>query len=87
MTCQECQSVTEAPKWNRYDPNCIYCGARLLRQLGTLNIPKDEIQRRRTKVLTDWVKQGHNEDQIRNLLRSGPWIKPKEKNAKKGEFK
>jgi DNA recombination-dependent growth factor C len=87
MTCQECQSVTVAPKWNRYDPNCIYCGARLLRQLGTLNIPKDEIQKRRTKVLTDWVKQGHNEDEIRNLLRSGPWIKPKEKNAKKGEFK
>jgi hypothetical protein len=27
--------------------------------------------------LTDWVKQGHSEDEIRNLLRSGPWIKPK----------
>lgn len=82
MTCSECQSITVAPKWNRYDSNCIYCGARLLRQLGTLNIPKEMIQKRRTKVLTDWVKQGHSEDQIRNLLRSGPWIKPKEKNAK-----
>jgi len=77
MTCSECQSITVAPKWNRYDPSCIYCGARLLRQIGTLDIPKEMIQKRRTKVLTDWVKQGHNEDQIRNLLRSGPWIEPK----------
>lgn len=77
MTCSECQSITVAPKWNRYDPNCVYCGARLLRQLGTLDIPKEMIQKRRTKVLTDWVKQGHNESLIRNLLKSGPWIDPK----------
>jgi hypothetical protein len=41
-----------------------------------LNIPKDQIQKRRTKVLTDWVKQGHNEIQIRNLVKSGPWHEP-----------
>jgi hypothetical protein len=41
-----------------------------------LSIPKDQIQKRRTKVLTDWVKQGHNESQIRNLVKSGPWQEP-----------
>jgi hypothetical protein len=76
MRCEECQSVSEGPLWNRYDPSCIYCGARLLRKLGTLSIPKDQIQKRRTKVLTDWVKQGHNESQIRSLVKSGPWQEP-----------
>ena len=76
MRCDECQSVSEAPLWNRYDPSCIYCGARLLKRLGELNIPKDQIQKRRTKVLTDWVKWGHNESQIRTLVKSGPWLEP-----------
>lgn len=65
-----------------YDPLCLFCGARLIQQIGLLPISKSEATERRRAVLADWVKQGHAEEDLRALVK-GPLAREPVTKAKK----
>ena len=71
MTCDCCEAAREAPAYTMHCPSCIHCGARLIQALGRLPRPKDEIVARRRKVLADWMRYGHSEQELRALAK-GP---------------
>ena len=55
-----------------FTPKCIYCGARLIQMIGTLPIAVSAASERRKVALSDWVKYGHSEAEIRRLVK-GPF--------------
>ena len=59
-----------------FTPKCIYCGARLIQMLGRLQIPASECSARRRAVLSDWVKYGHSETEIRDLVKGSMALGP-----------
>ena len=71
MTCTTCStSRLTSGIWHTYDPSCLYCGARLLQQLGKLRTPTSEqIAQRRRNELEIWVAQGHPEADLRALAK------------------
>ena len=69
MTCKDCKSAMVSPGYRLFDPLCLHCGARLIQQLGALQIPASECTERRKAVLADWVAQGHSEAEIRRLVK------------------
>lgn len=54
-----------------FNPACLHCGARLIQYLGRLPIPASECRQRRQAMLALWLKQGHSEAVIRELVK-GP---------------
>ena len=77
MTCTDCLAATETKGlWTRFNsPQCIYCAARLIKQIGTLRTPTSaEINARRRVVLLDAVAFGNSETEIRELVKTGPWV-------------
>ncbi len=74
MTCKDCQASQETNGlWRQYNsPQCIFCVARLIQQIGKCRSPtSDEITARRLAVLQDAVAYGHPEEAIRKLAK-GP---------------
>lgn len=68
-TCTDCQAARETNGlWAFHCPTCLWCGARLIKRIGKLDRPKDELTARRKRVLADWVAAGHSEAQIRALV-------------------
>ena len=56
--------------WRTYDPACIYCGARMIQQLGKLRTPSSaQITERRRNELAIWVAHGHDEATLRTLAK------------------
>ena len=81
MTCTDCLAATETKGlWTRFNsPQCIFCAARLIKQIGTLRTPASaEITARRRVVLQIAIDYGHSETEIRELVKSGPWVVPVE---------
>lgn len=79
MTCKDCAASTETgSNWRQYDsPKCIYCTARLIKQIGTLRAPTSaEIVARKRAVLADAMEWGHQEAQVRALVKDGPLVEP-----------
>lgn len=79
MTCTECQSSTATNgQWRRYDaPKCVYCAARLMKQLELCKSPTSaQIEARRQVVLADAVAYGHQEALVRALAKDGPVVEP-----------
>lgn len=67
-----CASRATNGLWTRYDSlKCPYCCARLIQQIALLSIARSEATARRKAVLADWIKAGHDEAQIRALVK-GP---------------
>jgi hypothetical protein len=72
MACTDCQAARETMGlWRMYNPACLWCGARLIQKIGRLSIPQSEATARRKVVLADWIKQGHSEQELRDLAK-GP---------------
>jgi hypothetical protein len=71
MTCQSCQASKETNGlWTTYDTlRCIYCTARLIKQIGTYRVSKDEIHARQLAVLRDAVATGQSAKEIRRLVK------------------
>jgi hypothetical protein len=69
--CNCCQAARLYQAHNQFNPACLYCGARIIQHLGTMQIQKSDCTRRRRDALATWVAHGHNEAQIRALA-SGP---------------
>ena len=75
--CPDCKEATEHPSHRQYCPKCIYCGARLIKRIGAL-LSGDRVmkQQRMRKVLDDWKAHGHDESEIRRLVKEGPLVEP-----------
>lgn len=74
MICPDCKAAKETNGlWNTFSsPQCQYCTARLIQQIGKLHKPSsDQITARRRVVLADAVEWGHDETLIRKLAK-GP---------------
>jgi hypothetical protein len=52
-------------------PTCLWCGARLLKTIGRMQITADQSVARRRKVLSDWIAMGHSQQDLRALAK-GP---------------
>lgn len=71
MTCESCNQARDNPQWRQFNPACLYCGARILQCLGTLDIAVSECRQRRRESLAVWLQHGHNEQEIRAMVK-GP---------------
>ena len=69
--CQDCKIAQENHEYTMFNPACLYCGARLIQRLASLDITKADLHTRRKAVLDDWEKFGHKREQIRELAK-GP---------------
>ena len=77
MTCTDCLAATETKGlWTRFNsPQCIFCAARLIKQIGTLRAPASaEITARRRVELQIAIDYGHSETAIREMVKTGPWV-------------
>ena len=76
MTCANCITAKGFNGYRMFNPACIYCGARLIQRLGMFQIPTSECTTRRRAVLADWMAHGHDEAQIRALVKGPLAIAP-----------
>lgn len=70
MKCECCTKARQYPGHRMFTPRCIHCGARLIRMIGELTLPRFELSARRKAVLSDWIAHGHSEIEIRRLVKS-----------------
>ncbi len=78
MTCKNCDIARGFPGYRMFNPACLHCGARLIQSLGLLPIPASECRDRRRAALALWLKQGHSEAVIRELVKGPLAIQPKD---------
>ena len=84
MTCKNCKNCKNCdiarwfPEHRLFNPACLYCGVRLIQSLGRLPIPASECRDRRRAALALWLKQGHSEAVIRELVKGPLAIQPKD---------
>jgi hypothetical protein len=71
MACQDCHRASIGPGYPLHCPTCLWCGARLLKTIGRMQITAEQSVARRRKVLADWVAHGHSEQDLRALAK-GP---------------
>lgn len=71
MICECCSIARSNPQYRMFTPKCMHCGARLIQMIGRLQIPASDCSERRRVVLSDWVRYGHSETEIRKLVK-GP---------------
>lgn len=70
--CADCDAARDTRgHWFRFDPLCLWCGARLIQQIQRLQRPREERASRCRAVLTDWMSYGHTERELRELAASG----------------
>lgn len=65
MPCECCNTAQEFPGYRRFDPACLWCGARYIRCLAQWVFEPGAIKARRQKVLADWMQYGHAEAELR----------------------
>jgi hypothetical protein len=75
-SCLCCQVARQHPTYQFFSLACVYCGARLIQNLGTLQIRSSQCTERRKAVLVDWVAHGHSESQLRSLAKGAHCIGP-----------
>jgi hypothetical protein len=76
MTCKNCKIAKGYNAYPLFCPSCLACGVRLIQLLGQLPIPVSECVSRRRAALAVWVNWGHNEAQIRELVKGPMCIGP-----------
>lgn len=69
--CPCCRIARQFSDYRMFNPACIYCGARMIQTLGKLRIPASQCSARRTAALHAWMEYGHDEQQIRSMVK-GP---------------
>ena len=77
--CNDCQASLETSGlWRQFNtPQCLHCTARLIKQIKTLRTPtSDEIRVRQRAVLAAAIDYGYSEQQVRDLVKTGPWVQP-----------
>ncbi len=78
MTCDTCAAARICAGHNRvYDPLCLWCGARYIKQIGSLPAQtKEEVAAWRRGVLRDWMAFGHDETELRELAKGPMPVEP-----------
>jgi hypothetical protein len=74
--CIDCHRASIGPGYPLHCPTCLWCGARLLKTIGRMQITADQSVARRRKVLADWVAHGHSEAELRALAKGPPPLAP-----------
>ena len=88
MNCQCCTVAIDHPTWYMFYPPCKYCTARNLKMLDAMTAIDTEARReRKTAVLKDAIKHGHDEQMVRDLHKAGPWIEPQARPIEKPKAK
>ena len=82
MTCTECSNARESSGYRMFDPLCKWCGARLIQSIDRLAIPAAMATARRKVVLADWMKYGHDEQELRDLVKGPIAFEPVAKEKK-----
>lgn len=85
MPCECCERARKFSGFNRFSPNCLHCGARIIQHLGTLQIGRTECSDRRRSALADWLAWGHSEAEIRRLAKGPLAIAPEPAQAQKAK--
>lgn len=68
MTCVLCTRDR-----SQYDPACMTCGGRYLRDIQKLRRITEVVKRERLrKALADWMAHGHPEERLRELAKGKP---------------
>ena len=71
MTCCLCSRDR-----NQYDPACLTCGGRSLRDIQRQRIASDKKLAWLRKALADWMAHGHPEAKLRDLAKGKPGTPP-----------
>lgn len=78
--CSNCLAARETSgAWRYFDPCCLWCGARLIQVIPKFSGTHAEATQRRRVVLRDWVAMGHDEREIRELVRGSLAFEPVKK--------
>jgi hypothetical protein len=55
--------------FSRYNPACLHCGARYIKQMPRWAKGAEEVAERRRRVLKTWMEYGHKEEDLRSLAK------------------
>ena len=70
MTCEDCSIARDGyPAHRVFNPLCAWCGGRYIRLIGQQPIAESKARDWRRKVLADWMKYGHTEEELRRLAK------------------
>lgn len=65
--CQECTIAQEWPGYRTFNPLCLHCGARYVKQLRGLELGKTQLEKWRLHVMETWESNGHDRQALRDL--------------------
>lgn len=76
--CPNCQAARETDNQSRQynSPQCEYCTARLIKTIRGLAVARSMAAARMSAVLADAIGYGHNELQVRSMVKAGPYLAP-----------
>lgn len=78
MTCTDCATIrkhyaSDPQAYRMHSRACLHCGARLIQKMQRLyQLTAEQRRDRCREVLADWLRQGHDEQQLRALAK-GAW--------------
>lgn len=77
-SCEDCRSAVRTNgAWNRFNPGiCVYCAARQIWFVQRFNLPIEQRSARSTALLKQAVRYGHDEKQIRALVKGDMAVDP-----------
>lgn len=67
--CDCCEIEREHPGFRRFNPACLWCGARYLQAVGSILLTKQKRTEWRLKILDDWTAIGHDREELRTLAK------------------
>lgn len=77
MTCADCTAIRrhfarDPQAYRMHSRACLHCGARLIQKMQRLyQLTAQQRSDRCRQVLADWLRQGHDEHQLRALAKGG----------------
>ena len=77
-SCDDCRAAVRTNgAWNRFNPGlCLYCAARQVQHIQRFNLPREVKSARMTAALNSALKYGHNEKEVRALVRGDMAVSP-----------
>jgi len=67
--CECCTEAREFGYSKLHCPSCLWCGARLIQQIGKSQIAVSAAKVRQLVQLAVWMNHGHSEPEIRRLVK------------------
>lgn len=67
IPCDDCATARDWTEFNRFNPACVYCGARYWRNLAIWCLGAHDLSIRRRAVVDTWKKFEHDMVKMRAL--------------------